>query len=90
MTIESLPGLLLTVRVDVLNDAGIMVVVVAAVIDLELVVGVARDVDGLTAAWAADVAVEVWIDINVDSLAAVVTVLTLALPSPSKASIPFC
>ena len=89
MTIESLPGLLLTVRVDVLNDAGIMVVV-AAVIDLELVVGVARDVDGLTAAWAADVAVEVWIDINVDSLAAVVTVLTLALPSPSKASIPFC
>ena len=89
MTIESLAGLLLTVRVDVLNDAGIMVVV-AAVIDLELVVGVARDVDGLTAAWAADVAVEVWIDINVDSLAAVVTVLTLALPSPSKASIPFC
>ena len=89
MTIESLPGLLLTVRVDVLNDAGIMVVV-AAVIDLELVVGVARDADGLTAAWAADVAVEVWIDINVDSLAAVVTVLTLALPSPSKASIPFC
>ena len=89
MTIESLPGLLLTVRVDVLNDAGIMVVV-AAVIDLELVGGVARDVDGLTAAWAADVAVEVWIDINVDSLAAVVTVLTLALPSPSKASIPFC
>ena len=89
MTIESLPGLLLTVRVDVLNDAGIMVVV-AAVIDLELVLGVARDVDGLTAAWAADVAVEVWIDINVDSLAAVVTVLTLALPSPSKASIPFC
>ena len=89
MTIESLPGLLLTVRVDVLNDAGIMVVV-AAVIDLELVGGVARDVDGLTAAWAADVAVEVWIDINVDSLAAVVTVLTLALSSPSKASIPFC
>ena len=89
MTIESLPGLLLTVRVDVLNDAGIMVVV-AAVIDLELVVGVARDADGLTAAWAADVAVEVWIDINVDSLAAVVTVLTLALPSPSKVSIPFC
>ena len=89
MTIESLPGLLLTVRVDVLNDAGIMVVV-AAVIGLELVVGVARDVDGLTAAWAADVAVEVWIDINADSLAAVVTVLTLALPSPSKASIPFC
>ena len=89
MTIEPLPGLLLTVRVNVLNDAGIMVVV-AAVIDLELVVGVARDADGLTAAWAADVAVEVWIDINVDSLAAVVTVLTLALPSPSKVSIPFC
>ena len=88
MTIESLGGLLLTVRVDVLNDAGIMVVV-TAVIDLELVVGVARDVDGLTAAWAADVAVEVWIDINANSLAAVVTVLTLALPSPSKASIPF-
>ena len=70
--------------IDVLAD------VWAAVIDLELVGGVARDVDGLTAAWAADVAVEVWIDINVDSLAAVVTVLTLALPSPSKASIPFC
>ena len=88
MTIESLGGLLLTVRVDVLNDAGIMVVV-TAVIDLELVVGVARDVDGLTAAWAADVAVEVWIDINANSLAAVVTVLKLAWSSPSKASIPF-
>ena len=89
MTIESLSGLLLTVRVDVLNDAGIMVVV-AAVIDLELVVGVARDVDGLTAVWATDFAVDVLVDINVNSLAAVATVLTLALPSPSKASIPFC
>ena len=89
MTIESLAGLLLTVRVDVLNDAGIMVVV-AAVIGLELVVGVARDVDGLTAVWATDFAVDVLVDINVNSLAAVVTVLTLALPSPSKVSIPFC
>ena len=33
VTIEPLAGLLLTVRVDVLNDAGIMVVV-TAVIDL--------------------------------------------------------
>ena len=49
VTIEALDDLLLTVRVDILNDAGIMVVL-AAVIDLELVVGVARDVDGLTAA----------------------------------------
>ena len=89
MTIGALADLLLAVSADMLNDVEIMVVV-AAVIDFEFVVGVARDVDGLTAAWAADVAVEVWIDINVDSLAAVVTVLTLALPSPSKASIPFC
>ena len=89
MTFEALDDLLLTVRVDILNDAGIMVVL-AAVIDLELVVGVARDVDGLTAAWAADIAVDVLVDINVNSLAAVVTVLKLALPSPSKVSIPFC
>ena len=89
MTFEALDDLLLTVRVDILNDAGIMVVL-AAVIDLGLVVGVARDVDGLTAAWAADIAVDVLVDINVNSLAAAVTVLKLALPSPSKVSIPFC
>ena len=88
MTIEVLDDLLLTVSVNILNDAGIMVVVVAAVIDLELVVGVARDVDGLTAAWAADIAVDVLVDIN--SLAAVVTVLKLVLSSPSKAPIPVC
>ena len=87
MTIEVLTDLLLTVRVNILNDVRIMVVV-TAVIDSELVVGVARDVDGLTAAWAADIAVDVLVDIN--SLAAVVTVLKLVLSSPSKAPIPVC
>ena len=39
---------------------------------------------------ATNIAVDVLVDINVNSLAAVVTVLKLALPSPSKVSIPFC
>ena len=89
MTIGALADLLLAVSADMLNGVEIMVVV-TAVTDLEFVVGVARDVDGLTAAWATGITVDALIDINVDSLAAVVTVLTLALPSPSKASIPFC
>ena len=93
MVIDKLVDLLFDVSVGVLE---IMLVITAA-IDLEFALGVACDVDVLTAVWAVtitgvviDNAVDVSVDMDVNSLAAVVTLLELILPSPSKASIPLC
>ena len=93
VVIDKLVDLLFDVSVGVLN---IMLVVTAA-IDLEFALGVASDVNVLTAVWAViitgvviDNAVDVSVDMDVNSLTGVVTLLELVLSSPSKEAIPLC
>ena len=82
---------------DVVIGVGVDMLTDAEIITSEFVVAVACDVDVLTAVWAVaitgvviDNAVDVSVDMDVNSLTAVVNLLELVLSSPSKEAIPLC
>ena len=85
IVIDKLANVMAGVGVDMSNEVEI-IVVVAAVIDSEYVVGVAYDADVLTAVstigLASDVGVDVMTDVNVKGLVVMVTTLEFVLPSP--------